>query len=845
MPANDSNPFVGPRPLERADVERTEGKVPGRDKDVRDLHWRFTAERILWLHGPSGAGKTSLLQAGLIPKLEEKNRFHILPTIRLNTCPTGAGNRYTSSLLASLKATGSIKDAIAPQGDTRCRVLIFDQFEEVLTLVPNDGPDKEEFFKQLAHVLILPQVWALFIVREDYLPAFSHLARFLPTGMNHRFRLDLLSCVDACNAIEAIAATSEHREFLPDASQLLASRLARVPDVLTGKWVAGPTVEPVLLQVVCRTLWAKLDKLEKLDKSKTIITKITTDHIPKEEEFDEVLPPFYNDCLNARSVKDLRCDERRIREWIEKNLVAGGVRNIVLESAITAEDLPVDVLKALVNTHLLRRESGSHTWFELAHDRLIEPVRAGNREWKEQHLNWFQKRAAVWELKQKTQQFLLSDAELAEAESWIQQTSPVLASIETEFLRASRDARRSRAERRFWIRTAWVSAVGLAIALALAMLFKYQAETRELISQSRRIPRELETVGCVVNKGKEALDKSRWLDAGLRRDAMEALNEALQRGPAFHGSSGTELRAFFYTANRLAIVTDGSFTLIEIPGPLGADRKTLSSWSLTAFPGAEKPCSINSSALAADGESALIGLSDGSVRPLDLLKEVGTIPCAKPGDAVQALTRIGGADAVARASGSLEIDRIAVNYSGRIETLAFHPDGKRLAVGTKDGTIDIITRSGPTGQSLKADKPQPITTLAWTNGGLIAGSNTRGTFRFWDPSLILFQDFTHTPVNSLGIVSAAISPDGAHVATAGDTTDRLVKVWPTAGAGAPFVFPTPPEDEGKLVSVAFLDDTRLLVATNKGGVRLYHLTPSALREAADFTIKQSPCPGPK
>ena len=61
-----SNPYVGPRSFRRGDA------LYGRDREIADLLDLLIAERIVLLHSPSGAGKTSLIQAGLIPLLEEE-----------------------------------------------------------------------------------------------------------------------------------------------------------------------------------------------------------------------------------------------------------------------------------------------------------------------------------------------------------------------------------------------------------------------------------------------------------------------------------------------------------------------------------------------------------------------------------------------------------------------------------------------------------------------------------------------------------------------------------------------------------------------------------------------------
>ena len=52
-------------------------------------------------------------------------------------------------------------------------MLIFDQFEEVLTLAPRAVDEKRDFFGAVGQALEEEKYWTLFIVREDYLAAFA------------------------------------------------------------------------------------------------------------------------------------------------------------------------------------------------------------------------------------------------------------------------------------------------------------------------------------------------------------------------------------------------------------------------------------------------------------------------------------------------------------------------------------------------------------------------------------------------------------------------------------------------------------------------------------------------
>ncbi|MFY0539845.1 hypothetical protein [Nannocystis pusilla] len=71
------SPFPGPRPYEAGERDRFHGRAGER----RDLAALVVANRLTVLYGPTGAGKTSLLAAGLVPELERAG-FMVMPLAR-------------------------------------------------------------------------------------------------------------------------------------------------------------------------------------------------------------------------------------------------------------------------------------------------------------------------------------------------------------------------------------------------------------------------------------------------------------------------------------------------------------------------------------------------------------------------------------------------------------------------------------------------------------------------------------------------------------------------------------------------------------------------------------------
>jgi hypothetical protein len=171
-----------------------------RDTDARKLIQLTTIYRASLLYGESGAGKSSLINAGFIPRVLENKmtaeRIRVQPRAgaefiieRIECSPAGdvlpsrlaegAGDQRESlsaeSLLAKIRA---LEGSPLP-------LLIFDQFEELLTLtseaVAERGADTLETQNRIIDTLVTlirePRNLArlLFVFREDYLAKFDRL----------------------------------------------------------------------------------------------------------------------------------------------------------------------------------------------------------------------------------------------------------------------------------------------------------------------------------------------------------------------------------------------------------------------------------------------------------------------------------------------------------------------------------------------------------------------------------------------------------------------------------------------------------------------------------------------
>ncbi|MEI2689142.1 MAG: hypothetical protein V9H69_05265 [Anaerolineae bacterium] len=494
------NPYPGPRSFQRGE------QLHGRTRETSELLDLLIAERIVLFYSPSGAGKTSLVQAALIPALEREG-FRVFPPLRAGL-PLAEGapnaNRYLLSLLQSLEEARPAQEQRPPgelagitlaayldhslsPSDQRWHgdVLIFDQFEEVLTVDPSDRAGKLAFFEQVGQALRDRSRWALFVMREEFIAALDPYLRPIPTRFDkgRRYRLELLG-PDAARLAMQQPAAAAGVEFSDAAAARLADdlRTLRVQQADGSTLAAlGDVVEPVQLQVVCRRLWERLQPDDRL---------IDVADVEAVGDVDTALRGYYADTAAAVAGQTGQA-ERVIREWCDRQLITDlGIRGQVLQGPERSQGLDNRAIWPLVDAHLVRAEQRrGATWFELAHDRLIEPVRADNTAWREAHLTPFQRQAALWEQADRPEGMLSSGEALAEAARWVAAAQPAgaLEPHERAFLAASQEAAaqaayRARQARRIR-RLAAVLAVIAVIALAASLLAwrsSRQARAREL-----------------------------------------------------------------------------------------------------------------------------------------------------------------------------------------------------------------------------------------------------------------------------------------------------------------------------------------------------------------------------
>ena len=493
-----NNPYIGPRPYERGD----QSKFFGRNREARDLLALLLAERTVLFYAKSGAGKTSLLNAQVIPALE-KEGFRVLPVARVSSDPPpgvsqdAVGNAFVCSVLMSLAGENvtperlhghtltSFLRALYQRPDTEGEgdapfLLIIDQFEELFTTHRDRWQDAGGFFIQVRDALeALPGMGVLFAMREDYLAELDPYVTLFPKRLRARFRMELLGPEGALEAIvqPALAQGIHFDEGVAErlVDDLRRIRVQRGPgDESTEATAIGPFVEPVQLQVVCSRLWENLPEQE----DRTIQWAEVEEH----GHIDRALSDFYRSALDAAQAQT-GASQKQVRRWFGNELITPmQTRGLVLRSAETTGTLPNAAVDVLSRHYIIRSEvRAGARWYELSHDRLIAPILSSNREWEAKRQTPLRITAKSWQTT-KEAGLLFRGVALDDAMRWVEAHPFDAEPYEREFVQASRLAQQTFRRRRALRIVA--AALGVVI-LALITFLAWQAERNRMVARSR------------------------------------------------------------------------------------------------------------------------------------------------------------------------------------------------------------------------------------------------------------------------------------------------------------------------------------------------------------------------
>jgi len=875
-------PYVGPRPFGKGDP------LPARRREVRELRDLLISERLVLLHSPSGAGKSSLIEAsnGLRAALREEE-FLLRPTIRVNQpAPAGvAANRYVLSVLRSLEEDrpeaerlslsrlGELSfaeylderrvDILEDEGTSTAghaarEVLVFDQFEEILTADPTDTTGRIECFRQLAAALTARHRFGLFVIREDHLGALEPWFRRLPTHMAHRYRLDLLGPRAAREAIVQPAA-ARGVTFADEAVTRLVDDLRRVlVQNVEGKLEPqlGPWVEPVQLQVVCFRLW---------EQGAGTDGTIALPEVELLGDVDVALGAYYADKLAAVEQRS-GVSQRRLRAWVGSELLSPqGYRTQVMRGESSTEGLENRALDALEDAHLVRaQQRQGQRWYELAHDRLAEPVRRDNDRWEQEHLHAMQRQAVLWARAGRPVSMLLPEPALVDAEAWAKAMPDALEEPDRSFLAASRqaleggralqrakdDAQKAgqelaKAHALAVVRrraTIFISAVALVAMIAgLVSFWQYrQAERARDEAEARKREAEIATSEAEARKREveaamiQAQDHARVVlaeQAAGDPTLQAALLREVERPAATHGwlqatvASAQRPKAVTWLRGHAQAVVTASFSADESRVVTASLDGTARVWRADGL-GAPVVLGghedrVVSASFSADGSrvvtasadrTARVWRADGSGAPVVLRGHTAPVTWASfsPDGKRVATASLDTTVRLWSVDDGKQLGLLSKHVKPVVRAV-FSADGSRVVTASWDGTARVWWLDGSREPIQLRGHDEPVVWAAFSpDGKRVVTASWDDTARVWG------LDGSRPPVVLSGhtdcVASASFSPDGTRVVTA--SWDDTARVWPADGSGEPVVLRG---HDDYVASAAFSPDGQLVVTSARDG----------------------------
>jgi WD40 repeat protein/tetratricopeptide (TPR) repeat protein len=796
-----------------------------RQTDINSLLERISRDdhKLTIIHGPSGVGKSSLVNAGLVPALKNitPGARDTLPVVvkvytdwlvelenALNSALYDKQAEEESKLISkgvqeipkrscsviparSSEVSSFIIDQLRENATNNLlTVLIFDQFEEFF-FVSTSVAQRQLFYNFLRLFLNLPYVKIILCLREDYLHYLLDCDRFpnLDAINNNildksiRYQLRSFSIKDARAVIGHL---TERAEFYLEPA-LIDAFVEDLADELQE-------VRPIELQVVGAQLQEEgitsLAQYQQLGDN------------PKAELVKRSLEGVISDCglVNedaAWKILFSLTDERGVRlikTKHELSLVTGqqpadaretelsviGRNRLSLQRQFAKDpesgqkktdnlDLILDILVGHGLLFLLREAPEDR--YQLVHDYLVRPIR--------------QRFGLEARLHKAEADKKMSQAQLYRANSFLKQLLGV-AVIGVMLLTSSTIAAVN-----FWWRA--VGQKQLAVAQTQrAEISTLTAASEALYFSNNKFDAMMES----LRAGKKWKQIEHSQQMYTLKDTEILISAALQQ--AVYGVK---------ERNRL----EGHGDVV---------------WGLSFSPDGE---TIASSSV---DKTVKLWQRDGSL--LATFKgHTNSVSCVafSPDNKIIASASLDKTVKIWQTDGSL----LATfnGHTNSVTSVAFSPDGQTIASGSTDKTIKLWKTDGTLLRTI--EQFAPVNWLSFSRDGkIIAVASDDGTVKLWSSDGRLIANLWHSENKQPSkIYTVSFSPDGEMIASAGE--DKTVKIWSIAALKHPPTENSTPAKKGELLTtlrghskwvfgVSFSPDGQTLASGSAdGSVKLWSL----------------------
>lgn len=155
-------------------------------------------------------------------------------------------------------------------------------------------------------------------------------------------------------------------------------------------------------------------------------------------------------------------------------------------------------------------------------------------------------------------------------------------------------------------------------------------------------------------------------------------------------------------------------------------------------------------------------------------------------------------------------------HTGSVRSVAWSPDGTRIASGSDDKTVQVWNAANGDNSFAYSGHASTVLTVAWSpDGRLIASAGHDGTVQVWDASTGR-NVFTYRGHTGDAVTAVAWSPDGKRIASASHSgnSNGTVQVWDATNGGHSFSYFNP---LGGVLTVAWSPNGRRIASANTDG----------------------------